>query len=50
MLQKLLKALARVKACTIPVDLLNEIRKIVYPLYQVKEISKKEHNNKINLI
>ena len=50
MFQRLLTALAQVKACTIPVDLLNEIGKIFYPLYQAKDITKEEHNNKIDLI
>ena len=41
MLQKLLIALAQVKAGNNSENLLNEIRQIVYSLYQSKEITKK---------
>ena len=45
MLQRLLIALAQVKACNNTENLLNEIRQIVYSLYQSKEITKKVYNN-----
>ena len=45
MLQSLLIALAQVKASNNSESLLNEIRKIVYSLYQSKEIPKKVYNN-----
>ena len=41
MLQKFPLALAQVKAANTLENLLNEIRQIVYSLYQAKEISKK---------
>ena len=41
MLQRLPKALAQVKAGNNSERLLNEIRKIVYSLYQSKQITKK---------
>ena len=44
MLQRLPIALAQVKAGKNS-GLLNEIRKIVYSLYQSKEITKKVYNN-----
>ena len=44
MLQRLPIALAQVKAGNNS-GLLNEIRKIVYSLYQSKEITKKVYNN-----
>ena len=48
MLQRLLIALAQIKAGTNSKSLLNEIRQIVYSLYQSKEITKKVyHNNNI---
>ena len=47
MLQRLPIALAQVKAGNTSENLLNEIRKIIYSLYQVKEITKKAYNNKI---
>ena len=50
MLQRLLIALAQVKAGNNSERLLNEIRKIVYSLYQSKKITKKVHNNIINPI
>ena len=40
MLQRLPKALAQVKASNKSERLLNEIRKIVYSLYQSKKITK----------
>ena len=45
MLQKLPIALAQVKAGNNSVSLLNEIRQIVYSLYQSKQITKKVYNN-----
>ena len=50
MFQKLPKALAQVKACDNSENLLNEIRQIVYSLYQLKEITKKRYNNIIKSI
>ena len=47
MLQRLPIALAQVKAGNNSENLLNEIRKIVYSLYQSKEITKKVYNNLI---
>ena len=45
MLQILPIALAQVKAGNNSKNLLNEIRQIVYSLYQSKEITKKVYNN-----
>ena len=45
MLQRLPIALAQVKASNNSENLLNEIRQIVYSLYQSKQISKKVCNN-----
>ena len=45
MLQRLPIALAQVKAGNKSESLLNEIRKIVYSLYQSKQITKKVCNN-----
>ena len=45
MLQRLPIALAQVKAGNFSQNLLNEIRKIIYSLYQSKEITKKACNN-----
>ena len=45
MLQRLPIFLAQVKAGNNSQSLLNEIRKIVYSLYQSKEITKKVYNN-----
>ena len=47
MLKRLLIALAQVKADTNSENLLNEIRQIIYSLYQAKKISKKVYNNLI---
>ena len=47
MLQRLPIALAQVKAGNNSQKLLNEIRQIVYSLYQSKEITKKACNNLI---
>ena len=44
MLQRLPIALAQVKAGNNSQNLLNEIRQIVYSLYQSKEITKKVYN------
>ena len=45
MLQRLPVALAQVKAGNHSESLLNEIRQIVYSLYQSKQITKKVYNN-----
>ena len=45
MLQRLPIALTQIKAGNDSEDLLNEIRQIVYSLYQSKEITKKVYNN-----
>ena len=45
MLQKLPTVHAQVKAGNNSENLLNEIRKIIYSLYQSKEITKKVYNN-----
>ena len=50
MLQRLLIALSQVKAGNNSENLLNEIRQIVYSLYQSKEITKKVYNNIIKSI
>ena len=49
-LQRLSIALAQVKAGNNSGSLLNEIRQIVYSLYQSKEITKKAYNNIIKSI
>ena len=48
MLQRLAIALAQVKAGNSSESLLNEIRQIVYSLYQSKQVTKKVYNNIIN--
>ena len=50
MLQRLPIALAQIKASHNSKSLLNEIRQIVYSLYQSKEITKKVYNNIIKSI
>ena len=50
MLQRLPIALAQVKAGNTSENLLNEIRQIIYSLYQAKEITKKVYNNIMNSI
>ena len=50
MLQRLLIALAQIKAGNNSESLLNEIRQIVYSLYQSKEIIKNVYNIIIKLI
>ena len=50
MLQRLPTALAQVKVVNNSESLLNEIRQIVYSLYQSKEITKKVYNNIIKSI
>ena len=47
MLQRLPIALTQIKAVNNSENLLNEIRQIVYFLYQSKEITKKVYNNLI---
>ena len=48
MLKRLPIAIAQVKAGYASTNSLNDIRQIVYSLYQAKEISKKVHNNIMN--
>ena len=50
MLKRLPIALAQIKAGNNSESLLNEIRQIVYSLYQSKKITKKVYNNVINSI
>ena len=50
LLQRIPIALAQVKAGNNSESLLNEIRQIVYSLYQSKEITKKVYNNIIKSI
>ena len=50
MLQRLPITLAQAKASYNSGSLLNEIRQIVYSLYQSKQITKKVHNNIIKSI
>ena len=50
MLQRLPTALAQVKAGNNSQNLLNEVRQIIYSLYQSKEITKKLYNNIIKSI
>ena len=50
MLQRLLIALAWVKAGSISENVLNEIRHIKCSLYQAKKITKKVYNNIMNSI
>ena len=50
MLQRLPIALAQVKAGNNSKSLLNEIRQVVYSLYQSKQITKKVYNNIIKSI
>ena len=45
MLKRLLIALAQGKADTNSENLLNEIRQIIYSLYQSKDITKNVYNN-----
>ena len=50
MLQRLPIALAQVKAGSTSEYLLNEIKQIIYSLYQAKEITEKVYSNIINSI
>ena len=50
MIQRLPIALAQVKAGNNSENLLNEIRQIVYSLYQSKQITKKVYNNLIKSV
>ena len=50
MLQRLPIALSQIKAGNNSQSLLNEIRQIVYSLYQSKEITKKVYNNTLKSI
>ena len=49
-LQRLVIALAQVKAGNTSESLLNEIRQIIHSLYQSKQITKKVYNNTIKSI
>ena len=49
-LQRLPIALAKVKVGNTSENLLNELRQIIYSLYQSKEITKKVYNNIVNSI
>ena len=49
-LQRLLIALAQVKAGNTSESLRNEICQVIYSLYQGKEITKNVYNNKMNSI
>ena len=50
MLQRLPIDLAKVKAGNTSENLLNEIRQIIYSLYQEKEVTKKVYNNIMNSV
>ena len=50
MLQRLPITLAQVKAAINSESLLNEIRQVVYSLYQSKQLTKKVYNNIIESI
>ena len=50
MLQRLPMALTQVKAGNTSEKLLNEIRKTIYSLYRIKEITKKVYNSIMNSI
>ena len=50
MLQGLPIPLAQVKAGNTYENLLNEVRQIIYSLYQTKEVTKKVYNNIMNSI
>ena len=50
MLQRLPTLLAHAKAGNTSKVLINEIRQIIYPLYQAKKITKKVYNNTMNSI
>ena len=50
MIQRLPMAFAQVKAGNNSENLLNEIRQIIYSLYQSKEVTKKVYNNLMKLL
>ena len=50
MLQRLLIALAQVKAGNTSENLLNEIHLVIYSFHRSKEITKKVYNNTMNSI
>ena len=50
MIQRLKIALAQVKAGNTSENLTNEIRQIIYSLYQAKEMTKKVYHNIMNSI
>ena len=45
MFQRLIMAVEQVKAGKTSENLLNEIRQIIYSVYQIKEITEKVYNN-----
>ena len=50
MIERLPITLAEEQAGNISENLLNDLRKVMYSLYQVKEITKKVYNNIMNSI
>ena len=48
--QRLPIALAQVKTGNTTENLLNEIKQIIYSLYQAKEITKRAYNNLMNSV
>ena len=50
MVQRLAKAMAQVKAVNTSENLLNDNRQIIYSLYEIKDITKKTHNDIMNSI
>ena len=50
MIQRLLIALAQIKVGNTSTNLLNEIRQIIYSLFQAKEITKTVYNNIMNSV
>ena len=50
MVQRLAKAMAQVKAVNTSENLLNDNRQIIYFLYEIKDITKKIHNDIMNSI
>ena len=50
MLQRLSIVLALVKACNTSDNSLNQIRQMIYFLYQAKEITKKVYNSIMNSV
>ena len=50
MLQRLLIVLPQVKAGNTSENFLDEIRQLIYSLYQAKDIAKNVYSNTVNLI